>query len=181
MDSARRALAPLIICLVGQASSLSVQASSPSVQAPSPSVQASSLHPDTSAPTDPQNGVLHWGGDAEGGAPYVEADPANPAIVRGFEVEVAELLARGLGVRAQFVQVAFASIDASVSRGDCDIGMNGIEDTPRAARRWWCPVRTSSSARCSPSAAETPPGSGRSTTCAAAASAVSAVRSPTSG
>jgi polar amino acid transport system substrate-binding protein len=77
--------------------------------------------------------VLRWGGDAEGGAPFVEADPNNPAILRGFDVEVAALIAEGLGRTPQFVQVAWASIDASVRRGDFDIGMSGVEDTP--ARR----------------------------------------------
>src|SRR5512139_1913133 len=76
---------------------------------------------------------LRWGGDAEGGAPFVEADPSNPAILRGFDVEVAGLIARELGRTPRFVQVAWASIDASVARGDFDIGMSGIEDTP--ARR----------------------------------------------
>ncbi|HEY2321944.1 MAG TPA: ABC transporter substrate-binding protein, partial [Thermoanaerobaculia bacterium] len=74
--------------------------------------------------------LLHWGGDAEGGAPFVEADPSNPSVVRGFDVEVAEQMAKGLGRKAQFVQVAFASIDQSVARGDFDIGMSGVEDTP---------------------------------------------------
>ncbi|HEX3107704.1 MAG TPA: ABC transporter substrate-binding protein/permease, partial [Thermoanaerobaculia bacterium] len=69
-------------------------------------------------------------GDAEGGAPFVEADPSNPSVVRGFDVEVAEQMAKGLGRKAQFVQVAFASIDQSVARGDFDIGMSGVEDTP---------------------------------------------------
>jgi len=77
--------------------------------------------------------VLRWGGDSEGGAPFVEADPANPAVLRGFDVEVAALIAEGLGRTPQFVQVAWASIDASVRRGDFDIGMSGVEDTP--ARR----------------------------------------------
>ena len=30
---------------------------------------------------------LRWGGDAEGGAPFVEADPADPTRVVGFDVE----------------------------------------------------------------------------------------------
>jgi polar amino acid transport system substrate-binding protein len=76
---------------------------------------------------------LRWGGDAEGGAPFVEADPADPSRVRGFDVEVAETIARDLGRRPTFVQVAFSSIDASVERGDFDIGMSGVEET--AARR----------------------------------------------
>jgi len=76
---------------------------------------------------------LRWGGDAEGGAPFVEADPNDPSKVRGFDVEVAEEMAKGLGRRAEFVQVAFNSIDQSVQRGDFDIGMSGVEETP--ARR----------------------------------------------
>ena len=27
--------------------------------------------------------VLRWGGDAEGGAPFVEADPNDPTVLRG--------------------------------------------------------------------------------------------------
>ena len=74
--------------------------------------------------------VLRWGGDAEGGAPFVEADPADPTVVRGFDVEVAETIAQGLSRRPRFVQVAWASIDASVERGDFDVGLSGVEDTP---------------------------------------------------
>jgi polar amino acid transport system substrate-binding protein len=74
--------------------------------------------------------VLRWGGDAEGGAPFVEADPRDPSKVRGFDVEVAEEIAKGLGRPPQFVQVAFQEIDQSVERGDFDIGMSGVEDTP---------------------------------------------------
>src|SRR5436305_8241180 len=78
--------------------------------------------------------ILRWGGDSEGGAPYVEADPGNPSIVRGFDVEVADEIAKGLGRKAQFVQVQFQEIDQSVARGDFDIGMSGVEQTaPRCA------------------------------------------------
>ncbi|MEO7274352.1 MAG: ABC transporter substrate-binding protein/permease [Vicinamibacterales bacterium] len=76
---------------------------------------------------------LRWGGDAEGGAPYVEADPNNPQNVKGFDVEVAALIATSLGRTPEFLQVAFASLDQSAIRGDFDIGLSGIEDTP--ARR----------------------------------------------
>lgn len=72
--------------------------------------------------------MLRWGGDAEGGAPFVEADPADPSKVRGFDVDIAGMIARGLGRRPQFVQVAWASIEQSVERGDFDLGMSGVED-----------------------------------------------------
>ena len=84
-------------------------------------------------PVRAQTPVLRWAGDPEGGAPYVEADPSDPTRLVGFDVEVADLIARGLGRRSEFVEIAFASIDQSIARGDADIGLSGIEDTP--ARR----------------------------------------------
>ena len=80
-----------------------------------------------------QEPILRWGGDAEGGAPFVEADPNDPTRLEGFDVDVAELVAADLGRRPQFVQVSFASLDQSAIRGDFDIGLSGVEDTP--ARR----------------------------------------------
>jgi polar amino acid transport system substrate-binding protein len=81
-----------------------------------------------------QHPLLRWGGDSEGGAPFVEADPSDPSKVRGFDVEVAEQIAKGLGRNAQFVQVQFQAIDQSVARGDFEIGMSGVEQTaPRCA------------------------------------------------
>lgn len=80
--------------------------------------------------------VLRWGGDAEGGAPFVEADPADPRIVRGFDVEIAGMLAAGLGRTPQFTQVAWASIEQSVARGDFDVGMSGLEDRPELRARF---------------------------------------------
>src|SRR5512145_1334613 len=77
--------------------------------------------------------LLRWAGDAEGGAPYVEADPSDPSRVVGFDVDVAELIAKGLGREPRFIEAAYASIDQSIARGDADIGLSGIEDTP--ARR----------------------------------------------
>jgi polar amino acid transport system substrate-binding protein len=80
------------------------------------------------------DGVFRWGGDAEGGAPFVEADPRDPSKLRGFDVEVANEIAKGLGKRPEFVQVAFQDIDQSVQRGDFEIGMSGVEDTPPRRR-----------------------------------------------
>jgi len=81
-----------------------------------------------------QQPVFRWGGDAEGGAPFVEADPSDPLKLRGFDVEVAEQIAKGLGKRPEFHQVGFADIDQSVQRGDFEIGMSGVEDTPARRR-----------------------------------------------
>ena len=46
-------------------------------------------------------GVLLWGADAEGGAPYVYPDPEKPEQLIGFEFELAEALAAKLGVTAK--------------------------------------------------------------------------------
>ncbi len=73
---------------------------------------------------------LVWAGDPEGGAPFVEADPNNPERLVGFDVEIAELLARGLGRRPLFTFITFASIPQGIARGDADIGLGGIEDSP---------------------------------------------------
>lgn len=76
---------------------------------------------------------LRWGGDAEGGAPFVGADPVDAARVVGFDVEVAQLLAQGLGRTPRFVQSGFTTLEAAVARGDFDVALGGIEDS--AARR----------------------------------------------
>jgi len=73
---------------------------------------------------------LRWGGDAEGGAPFVEADPTDPDKMRGFDVEIVEAVAGGLGRTPQFTQVAWASIEQSVARGDFEMGVSGLEDRP---------------------------------------------------
>jgi polar amino acid transport system substrate-binding protein len=77
--------------------------------------------------------VFRWAGDPEGGAPFVEADPTHPDTLVGFDVEIADLVARALGRRSEFVNISFYSIDQSIARGDAEMGMSGMEDTP--ARR----------------------------------------------
>jgi polar amino acid transport system substrate-binding protein len=78
-------------------------------------------------------GALRWGGDMQGGEPYVFQDVRDGRQLVGFEVEIAEALARRLGVRAEFVQNDWQTLIPSLERGDFDIALNGIEVT--AARR----------------------------------------------
>ena len=106
----------------------------------------------------PTHPVLVWGGDAEGGAPFVEADPRDPSRVRGFDVEVAERIAHGLGGdrSAQFLQVQWSNIDQSVERGDFTLGLSGVEDTRRGGRAMPSPCPTLNSAKCSPCDRQTP-------------------------
>jgi polar amino acid transport system substrate-binding protein len=89
----------------------------------------------TRGPSARTAGDLRWGGDAEGGAPFVEADATDPSKVRGFDVEIAGMIAAGLGRQPRFLQVAWASIEQSVERGDFDVGLSGLEDRPELRAR----------------------------------------------
>src|SRR4051794_29260690 len=80
-------------------------------------------------------GVLLWGADVQGGEPYAFEDPDDPGHLTGFEVEIAEALARSLGVRAQFVQNDWSTLIPSLERGTFDIALNGLEVTPARAGR----------------------------------------------
>jgi polar amino acid transport system substrate-binding protein len=80
-------------------------------------------------------GVLRWGADVQGGEPYVFEDPRRPGSLAGFEVEIADALARRLGVKAQFVQNDWSTLVPSLERGTFDIALNGLEVTPARAAR----------------------------------------------
>jgi polar amino acid transport system substrate-binding protein len=72
-------------------------------------------------------GELRWGGDSQGGAPYVFQDPMDPNHLIGFEVEIADVLARRLGVRPRPVQGQWDKLLELLERGDFDVALNGIE------------------------------------------------------
>ncbi len=78
-------------------------------------------------------GELDWGGDLQGGEPYVYESPNEPGVIVGFEVDIARALAKELGVRAKFHQNDWSNLIPSLERGDFDLILNGLEDTP--ARR----------------------------------------------
>src|SRR5437867_10821764 len=76
-----------------------------------------------------RRGVLLWGADAEGGAPYVYPDPLRPDQLVGFEFELAEALAGKLGVKARMVQNQWDQLIPALERGNFDIILNGLELT----------------------------------------------------
>ncbi|HEX4478251.1 MAG TPA: transporter substrate-binding domain-containing protein, partial [Polyangiaceae bacterium] len=104
-------------------------------------VAASSATP--SAPADPDDtlarvkarGELVWGGDVQGGEPYVYEDPKDPKHLIGFEVDIADALGRRLGVRVRFAQAEWSNLVPTLERGDFDVIMNGLEDTPERRDR----------------------------------------------
>src|SRR2546430_8717942 len=74
-------------------------------------------------------GVLLWGADAEGGAPYVYPDPNKPEQLIGFECDLAEALAAKLGVKARMVQNQWDQLIPALERGNFDLILNGLEIT----------------------------------------------------
>jgi polar amino acid transport system substrate-binding protein len=82
-----------------------------------------------------QRGVLRWGADAEGGAPYVYPDPQKPEQLIGFEVDLADALAAKLGVKAEMVQNQWEQLVPALQRGGFDIILNGLEITPENQQR----------------------------------------------
>jgi polar amino acid transport system substrate-binding protein len=82
-----------------------------------------------------RHGELTWGGDLQGGAPYVYEDEASPGTLHGFEVDIALALASRLHVRSRFVQNDWSNLIPALERGDFDLILNGLEDTsPRRQR-----------------------------------------------
>jgi len=75
-------------------------------------------------------GEFKWAADAEGNAPYIFQDPANPSNLKGFEVDLAKAIAKKLGLRAKHVQNQWDGLIPGLYRGDYDIAINGIEITP---------------------------------------------------
>ena len=82
-----------------------------------------------------ERGVLKWGADAEGGAPYVFPDPQKPEQLIGFEAELATALAAKLGVKAEMVQNQWDQLTPALLRGNFDIILNGLELTPENQQR----------------------------------------------
>jgi len=73
---------------------------------------------------------MNWAGDAEGGAPYQMPDPRNPSKIIGFEVDIAEALAKRMGRTAKFVQNQWDGLVPGLERGEYDMVIAGLEITP---------------------------------------------------
>src|SRR5437867_1800403 len=79
-------------------------------------------------------GVLTWGADVIGGVPYVYEDPQHKGQYIGFEKEIADEIARSLGVRLELVVRAWDTLIPELQKGSFDMAMNGIEDTEERGR-----------------------------------------------
>jgi polar amino acid transport system substrate-binding protein len=90
----------------------------------------SSASADGNGPSLLTPGTLIWGGDQEGGGPYVYPADDDPRRVVGFEVELADQLAARLGLRAVFLQGQWDKMPDLLRARKCDIVLNGYEWTP---------------------------------------------------
>ncbi|MGF1580865.1 MAG: ABC transporter permease subunit [Gemmataceae bacterium] len=72
---------------------------------------------------------LKWGADAEGGAPYIFANPERPDQFIGYEVDIVRALERELQRKIEFTQRSFENLVKDVQQGTIDFAMNGLEIT----------------------------------------------------
>ena len=75
-------------------------------------------------------GILAWGGDTEGGAPYMYQDPGDLDNLIGYEVEIVEALAGKMGLEPRFIQNGWDNLIPGLDRHLYDISIDGLEITP---------------------------------------------------
>lgn len=73
---------------------------------------------------------LRWGGDSEGGFPYMFENPQNPDELIGFEVDIVEELAKHMGRKPVYINNAWDNLIPGLQRKLYDISINGLEVTP---------------------------------------------------
>lgn len=72
---------------------------------------------------------LQWGATSDGGAPYVFQDPNNPSQLIGFELEIAQELAKLMGVTQKEAETDYTQLDQALQTKKFDMIMNGWEIT----------------------------------------------------
>src|ERR1051325_8890556 len=77
-------------------------------------------------------GAFRWAGDPEGGAPFVEADPLRPDQLVGFDVEIAELIARKLNRESRFINTTSPPMDKSRGRAERKFVRGAAKERPPA-------------------------------------------------
>ena len=73
---------------------------------------------------------LRWGGDSEGGFPYMFPSPVNPDKLIGFEVDIVNAIAEYLDRKPVYINNAWDNLIPGLERKMYDISINGLEVTP---------------------------------------------------
>ena len=81
-----------------------------------------------------QAGVLRWGADPDGGAPFLYFDANNTDKMVGFELEIMQALAARLGLRFQLVRADWSFLADDLFARRSDLVMNGLEIRPERER-----------------------------------------------
>jgi len=83
-----------------------------------------------------KSGVLRWGGDAEGGAPYQYYEAARPETLVGFEVDLVAAVVAQIrkqydlpDLKPAFTQYDWVSLPQGLEKGDFDVIISGMEIT----------------------------------------------------
>jgi polar amino acid transport system substrate-binding protein len=80
-----------------------------------------------------KSGRMRWGGDQEGGGPYVFPQDKNPFQVTGFEVDLANRIGEYLKLKPEFTQGQWDRMPDMLRTGKIDAILNGYEFTPERA------------------------------------------------
>jgi His/Glu/Gln/Arg/opine family amino acid ABC transporter permease subunit len=80
-----------------------------------------------------KSGRMQWGGDQEGGGPYVFPQENDPSQVTGFEVDLANRIGEYLNLRPEFTQGQWDRMPDMLRTGKIQAIINGYEFTPERA------------------------------------------------
>jgi polar amino acid transport system substrate-binding protein len=80
-----------------------------------------------------KTGKFLWGGDQEGGGPYVYPKENDPSHVTGFEVDLASRIGEYLKVKAEFTQGQWDKMPDMLRTGKIQAILNGYEFTAQRA------------------------------------------------
>lgn len=86
-------------------------------------------------------GVIRWGGDEEGGAPYISRAETGESKLVGFEIDLMDLLGRGLGVKPEFKQCDWKNLLNELNQArTIDVAVNGVELTTARLQTSICTI-----------------------------------------
>src|SRR5258705_13711207 len=81
-----------------------------------------------------KRGTLRWGGDDQGGGPYIYE--GKDRKITGFEFDLADYLAKELEVRSELVTSEWEMLPQKLDRGGIDVVLNGYEWSKEREQSW---------------------------------------------
>lgn len=84
--------------------------------------------------------ALRWGGDQEGGGPYIFSPPDKPDVLIGFEIDLMDRLAARLKLKSEFRQCEWQNLPDLLASGGIDCIVNGYELTSERLQTHICTI-----------------------------------------